>query len=960
MTLKLLVLRDIEAGSLSRSYQKVLDRLASGDFASADVKKLSGAPLYRAKLDDRNRLLFKFGTYRGERHLLVLEIIRNHDYARSRFLGNGTFSEDDFVAFNAASAEVAEEPITYVNPRAPTFHILDKVLSFDDSQNEVFDLPLPMIVIGPAGSGKTALTLEKLKTLPGHGLYLSRSAFLVENASSLYQAGNYSNDAQEVSFLSMKELLETIEIPAGREATFRDFARWYGPMRAAFKLREPHKIYEEIKGVITGAAAGGAWMSQSDYLSLGVRQSIFLGEERHEVYRIFKRWRQHMKDSGLTDCNILAWERLEKAQPIYDFIVVDEIQDITSVELSLALKTLRQKRQFMLCGDSNQIVHPNLFSWAKVKSLFYGDKDSGDAVDRFRILHANYRNTPAVTNLANRLLVLKQRRFGSIDKESNYLVESVSGATGRVDLVADSAGQRREIDDKTRRSTRYAVIVLREEDKVAAQAAFSTPLVFSVQEAKGLEYENVILYNLVSAASREFRECTLGVSRADLDGDLVYGRAKDKTDKSLDAYKFYVNSLYVALTRAVRNVLIVEQEVNHLLWSTLGVQVGENHVDLAKDESSREEWQREARKLELQGKTEQADQIRRQILEHAPVPWEVVSPENFAAIRARATGPEPRDKAAQQLMFEYSLAYDAPGLLPELEQAKFRHARNPDSGRAFIEKTHYSDFRLKKPFVLPGHIARHGVDFRNPLGETALNVAAKVGRPDLVRDLLANGADPELVDLAGRNPWRATLHRWFFEQDIKPAIVEELFNQLNTTPVKVKFGNRMIKLESRSMEWFIFHVFLVAFRNVASRALASGYFPALRAATIEEYVRDLPRQVLPDRRRQRPYISSIFAKNEVFGTNPYNRFLFCRVERGFYVLNPALEISLKDEWVSVEKMLNLDLLVAGLGPRASMQQLEGWSIKMREQIMRVRDVSPSAAAGQPMPAGLSTGPVLPF
>ncbi len=56
------------------------------------------------------------------------------------------------------------------------------------------------------------------------------------------------------------------------------------------------------------------------------------------------------------------------------------------------------------------------------------------------------------------------------------------------------------------------MIVLRDEDKPAARTAFSTPLVFSVHEAKGLEYENVRLFRLVSSAGREFRECAAGVS----------------------------------------------------------------------------------------------------------------------------------------------------------------------------------------------------------------------------------------------------------------------------------------------------------------------------------------------------------------------------------------------------------------------------------------------------------------
>jgi hypothetical protein len=282
----------------------------------------------------------------------------------------------------------------------------------------------------------------------------------------------------------------------------------------------------------------------------------------------------------------------------------------------------------------------------------------------------------------------------------------VSNEPGRVDLRADTPALRREIDEKTRRSTRYAVVVLRDEDKPAAREAFSTPLIFAVHEAKGLEYDNdnVILFRLVSSAPREFRECAAGVSSGDLNGTLSYARARDKTDKSLDAYKFYVNSLYVAMTRAMQTLLIVESEIDHPLFELLTVQQRTGDLVLDKDESSHEEWQREARRLELQGKTEQAEQIRREVLDTHPVPWEIIDCASFAGVETRAIGPAPRDKTAQQLLFEYAVTYDATGLLGSLDEAGFRHARKVESGFEFIERTHYAPYREKRSPVAPASV----------------------------------------------------------------------------------------------------------------------------------------------------------------------------------------------------------------------------------------------------------------
>jgi len=58
-------------------------------------------------------------------------------------------------------------------------------------------------------------------------------------------------------------------------------------------------------------------------------------------------------------------------EPVYDFVAVDEVQDLTNVQLSLVLRSLKAPGQFVIAGDANQIVHPNFFSWSKVKSLFW-------------------------------------------------------------------------------------------------------------------------------------------------------------------------------------------------------------------------------------------------------------------------------------------------------------------------------------------------------------------------------------------------------------------------------------------------------------------------------------------------------------------------------------------------------------------------------------------------------------
>jgi hypothetical protein len=451
----------------------------------------------------------------------MLEVVANHSYEKSRFLRGGVIDEDKFVECDAKEAEKEAQPLRYLNPERSTLHLLDKPISFDDAQDALFRAPSPLIVVGSAGSGKTALTLEKLKQAEGETLYVTHSAYLAQNARNLYYANGFERAGQEVTFLSYREFVESIHVPSGREAVWRDFSGWFQRVRQS--LREPefrdvdgHQVFEEIRGVLTAGERGT--LTREDYLALGVRQSIFPAGQRNRLYDLFEKYLSWLNEAKLFDLNLIAQDWLAKAAPRYDFVVIDEVQDITTVQLALVLKTLRKPGQFLLCGDSNQIVHPNFFSWAQVKSLFWRDPELAQR-QQLSVLSANFRNSQEATRVANQLLKIKHRRFGSIDRESNFLVNAVGGEAGVVTLAPDKNELNKELNQKIRQSTRFAVLVMRDEDKIEARKHFTTPLLFSIHEAKGLEYENIVLYRFISDHRSEFNEITDGVAAADLTAD---------------------------------------------------------------------------------------------------------------------------------------------------------------------------------------------------------------------------------------------------------------------------------------------------------------------------------------------------------------------------------------------------------------------------------------------------------
>jgi len=921
---EVLFINDLNPGKLRKQFDKTVEELAAGNFVAAEVKKMAGTSFYRARLDHETRLLFRFGKYGGQTFLLVLEIILHHEYGKSRFLRGAEIDESKLIPLKS----VIELPdsdqvnLTYVNRRFPKFHLLDKFLSFDDQQEEILNFPLPQIVIGSAGSGKTALTLERIKSLPGRVLYVTLSAYLAENSSRWFYANHYNNDHQEVDLLSYKEFVESIRIPEGKEVDFRIFNVWFLGYRQTTRLKDAHSVFEEFRGVITGLDISKEYLSRQDYLDLGVKQSIFLASERETVYTLFEKYLCFLKENQYYDINIYSHHLLQVCQPLYDFIVVDEVQDFTNVQLYLILKALKKPLNFILCGDANQVVHPNFFSWSHLKSMFYQQEVKGNEI---RILHANYRNSPAVSNLANRLLKIKFARFGSLDKESNYLVSTVSQTDGEMVFMEETGKTVVDLARKTRMSVKYAVLVLRNEDKPKAGSRFSTPLLFSIQESKGLEYENIILYNVISDNSAEFNNVCDGVAPEALTGEsLVYARGKDKSDKSLDVYKFYINSLYVAITRAVKNVYIVEHTHGHKLIRLLGIREDIQERTIREDVSTSDDWKREARRLEMQGKTEQAEAIRKNILRTIEPGWEPMTFERYLAVKKEALDPDNFNKKTKDRLFDFALIHNQVLILEKLAGLKYKRAENYEADRGSIFRRFYQYYKEDNLKMIVQDINRYGIDYRDIHNFTPLHAAVFSGAVKIVATLLENGANPELGDTFSKTPVQIALQQAFVIADYAKNKLGKIYPLLLSESLKIQVEGSLIKIDPSKIEFLMVNLF-IAVQSAIQQTKRHYQSLGIKTDDLILNLQRFPDTVLPAFRKKREYWLALLAKHETDSNNPYNKKIFLRIERGSYILNPDMQIWHNEEWAPVNSLIeNQDITVEEIKAHSREKQKKEW------------------------------------
>ena len=968
--MRVLLYKDLNTRRVKAAFAKVRAFLEADDFRSADVKKLSPTPYWRAKLDYSNRLLLQFARYGSETVCLVLEVIENHAYDKSRFLRGAALDEakieKELVLKDAATVHNQPDttPMRWLHASRHEFDLLDKPIMFDDAQEAVRRLTAPVVVVGSAGSGKTAVTLTKLREATGRVLYVTLSSYLAQSARALYDAHGFENPAQEAEFLSYRELVETLRVPSGREVTLTGFAAWFErhrqSVRSAMGELDAHAVFEEFRGVLTAGVQGP--LDLTSYLALGARQSLLDVAAREAAYGLFQRYRQWLAESNLYDLNLVAFEWLTLAQPVYDFVVVDEVQDLTNVQLALVMACLKAPEQFLLCGDSNQIVHPNFFSWAAVRALFWQGL-AGEAAQRqtLSVLQANFRNTRCVTELANTLLKVKQARFGSIDRESNFLVQSTSQTEGVVELLAAKDAVLRELDLRTRASARHAVVVLRDEDKAAARAHLHTPLVFSVHEAKGLEYPHVILYTIVSGQRAAYAEVCAGVKPIDLQvEELNYNRARDKGDKSLELYKFYVNALYVAMTRAVESLTLVESDTTHPLLALLGLNAAAQTTQTATQvqTSTREEWAQEARKLELQGKEEQARAIRDTFLQVKKVPWTPWSQAQMEELLPRALDRSQPSSKPRQTLMDYALWHGQQAWVEKLAvQARFEPARTLVPGETYGELKVRTDFsnlvdeqnydyvheyeqlkhlsyraatalRQRHLQAFTAHnfkdllrqCDQYGVDHHTVTGGTALMMAAVAGNLPLVDALLQRGANPQATDEFGHTAWMAALNRAMDDPDFARQKTGALFERIAPAAIDVQTDGRLVRLERHQGEYWLLGLMLAGLKTLRSHCVdrlhspykyESGFF----AEAMQNSLECLPEHLWPARRRKRSYVNAVLARAEVNSQYQPARKLWVRTKNGHYLPNHAMQLRTQaanePAWQQVVQVLNLAWVDAG-------------------------------------------------
>ena len=294
-------------------------------------------------------------------------------------------------------------------------------------------------------------------------------------------------------------------------------------------------------------------LSFLEYEFLGKKKAPNFQFSRKELYPVIE-WYQHRLDAdSLWDELDLTREVLkivsggESFIPAYDLLACDEIQDFTDIQIGLLLAMVRDPWHVFFAGDTKQTINPTGFRWEEVRRHYF---ERGLDVPALKRLSLNFRSSGSIVELSNVLLELKEKYLGIKAEEGpeewRYKGRPVAVVTGireaeMLDLLR-IAGARRTI------------LVRSEGEKLRLQKTLETKLVFTINEAKGLEFETVVLWKFCESARQEgVWKSILALSQKNIHEAWI---------------RHEINLLYVGITRSQRDLIVYDGAAPSPIWES--------------------------------------------------------------------------------------------------------------------------------------------------------------------------------------------------------------------------------------------------------------------------------------------------------------------------------------------------------------------------------------------------------
>ena len=310
---------------------------------------------------------------------------------------------------------------------------------------------------------------------------------------------------------------------------------------------ESDELWTEIREVIRKASI--TELSLEEYKMLDEADSLVNLAAREDVYGCYEAYKQWLEKNKYFDDNEFVLNATNK----FDFVVVDEIQDYTELQIYL-ISRLTNKRRIILVGDSKQIVNPTVFNERKLIDLFK-DSSNGIALNVER-LEQNFRCQKEVVSVANKVVKTRREKIGA----QKHDVEEYGIRDGEKPLCLTwNENNVKKLLGELLKYPSVALLVPNgeirdriiklygEEEYRKAQNS----LIYTIAEIKGMEYRYVVSCDVLSAY------------------DKMWQNIMNDNANRITRYRYYFNLFYVSITRAQEFLCVMEENENNPLYSEL-------------------------------------------------------------------------------------------------------------------------------------------------------------------------------------------------------------------------------------------------------------------------------------------------------------------------------------------------------------------------------------------------------
>ncbi|KDQ17186.1 hypothetical protein BOTBODRAFT_29995 [Botryobasidium botryosum FD-172 SS1] len=341
----------------------------------------------------------------------------------------------------------------------------------------------------------------------------------------------------------------------------------------------PALVWSEMMGVIRGSEGAvdtaDGYISESAYLALSHKAQTTFARYPEDVYRIFELYlakrRPGVRDAADRTHSLLKMFSSEYRDPI-DFLYVDEVQDNMIIDTRLLRTLCPNPHGFFWAGDTAQTISVECtFRFADLTASLYRIEEADPLVQAGKRelvkpkvfqLSTNYRSHAGIVNAASSvvdiLIAIFPKSIDRLDRETSlskgplptFFANCDDGVAGFAQFLRGKGTSAIPF------GAEQCIIVRSSDEREMLRNKISDleVCIMTPYEAKGLEFNDVLLYNFFTSSHANDREWSVVLDA------LHDSRAVDQSRYAILCSE--LKCLYVALTRARNNLWIWDSGVN--------------------------------------------------------------------------------------------------------------------------------------------------------------------------------------------------------------------------------------------------------------------------------------------------------------------------------------------------------------------------------------------------------------